>query len=127
MTRSLNESSSPWEPIFVNGDQAGRIDQHGEVFDNGGRSLGIVDPKNGTFIYNNGQVGRIDSGGDVHDNSGKIIASTGSGGNVIINGDQAGSVDSQGTVHDNSGRVIGQVPAGSNAVGALMILQNQNK
>ncbi|MDF7674963.1 hypothetical protein PT277_06455 [Acetobacteraceae bacterium ESL0709] len=116
-----------WDPIIINGDQAGRIDQNGEVYNRSGDSVGIVDPKNGTFIYNNGMVGRIDSGGDIHDSSGRIIASTGSSGNVIINGDQAGRVDSQGTVYDSSGSAIGQVPAGSNAVGALMLLQNQNK
>ncbi|MDF7673852.1 hypothetical protein PT277_08490 [Acetobacteraceae bacterium ESL0709] len=116
-----------WEPIIAHGRQVGRIDQHGEVYNESGDSVGIVDPKNGTFIYNNGQVGRIDSGGDIHDSSGRIIASTGSSGNVIINGDQAGRVDSQGTVYDSSGSAIGQVPAGSNAVGALMILQNQNR
>ncbi|MDF7673853.1 hypothetical protein PT277_08485 [Acetobacteraceae bacterium ESL0709] len=125
--RQQADTTPHWEPIIINGDQAGRIDQNGEVYNRSGDSVGIIDPKNGTFIYNNGQVGRIDSGGDIHDSSGRIIASTGSSGNVIINGDQAGRVDSQGTVYDRSGSAIGQVPAGSNAVGALMILQNQNR
>ncbi|MDF7674960.1 hypothetical protein PT277_06440 [Acetobacteraceae bacterium ESL0709] len=127
ITRSLNESSSPWEPIFANGRQVGRIDQHGEVYNESGDSVGLIDPKDGTIIYNGRRAGHVDANGDIHGEHGDIVASSGSNGNIIINGRQAGRVDSQGSVYDSSGNNIGQVPAGSNAVGALMLLQNQNK
>ncbi|MDF7673950.1 hypothetical protein PT277_08000 [Acetobacteraceae bacterium ESL0709] len=115
------------ETIFLHGDPVGRIDEHGEVFDNRGRSVGVVDPDGGTVLYHGDPVGHVDSGGDIRDNRGRIVASGGSDGNVLIHGDPAGRVDHNGEVYDNAGRDIGKVPAGSNAVGALMLLQNQNK
>ncbi|MDF7674961.1 hypothetical protein PT277_06445 [Acetobacteraceae bacterium ESL0709] len=116
-----------WEPIFANGRQVGRIDQHGEVYNESGDSVGLIDPKDGTIIYNGRRAGHVDANGDIHGEHGDIVASSGSNGNVIINGRQAGRVDSQGSVYDSSGSAIGQVPAGNNAAGALMLLQNQNK
>ncbi|MDF7673951.1 hypothetical protein PT277_07995 [Acetobacteraceae bacterium ESL0709] len=116
-----------WDPIIANGRQVGRIDQNGEVYNESGDSVGLVDPKDGTIIYNGRRAGHVDANGDIHGEHGDIVASSGSNGNVILNGRQAGRVDSQGSVYDSSGNSIGQVPAGNNAVGALMILQNQNK
>ncbi|MDF7675024.1 hypothetical protein PT277_06775 [Acetobacteraceae bacterium ESL0709] len=114
------------EPIFTNGRQVGRIDQHGEVYDDRGRSVGLIDPKDGTIIYNGRQAGYVDANGDIHDDRGRVVTSSGSNGNVVIDGRQAGRVDSQGSVYDDRGRSIGQVSADNNAVGALMLLQNQH-
>ncbi|MDF7674217.1 hypothetical protein PT277_02295 [Acetobacteraceae bacterium ESL0709] len=125
--RQQADTTPHWEPIFANGRQVGRIDQHGEVYNESGDSVGLIDPKDGTIIYNGRRAGHVDANGDIHGEHGDIVASSGSNGNVIINGRQAGRVDSQGSVYDSSGNNIGQVPAGSNAVGALMLLQNQNK
>ncbi|MDF7673943.1 hypothetical protein PT277_08035 [Acetobacteraceae bacterium ESL0709] len=127
MTSNQTDTYPHWEPIIANGRQVGRIDQNGEVYNESGDSVGLIDPKDGTIIYNGRRSGYVDGNGDIHGEHGDIVASSGSSGNVIINGRQAGRVDSQGSVYDNSGNNIGQVPAGNNAVGALMILQNQNK
>ncbi|MDF7673941.1 hypothetical protein PT277_08045 [Acetobacteraceae bacterium ESL0709] len=127
MTSNQTDTTPHSETIFLHGDPVGRIDEHGEVFDNRGRSVGVVDPDGGTVLYHGDPVGHVDSGGDIRDNRGRIVASGGSDGNVLIHGDPAGRVDHNGEVYDNAGRDIGKVPAGSNAVGALMLLQNQNK
>ncbi|MDF7673942.1 hypothetical protein PT277_08040 [Acetobacteraceae bacterium ESL0709] len=127
MTSNQTDTYPHSEPIIIDGRQAGRIDQNGEIYDDRGRSVGLVDPKDGTIIYNGRQAGYVDGNGDIHDDRGRVVASSGSSGNVILNGRQAGRVDSQGSVYDDRGRAIGQVPAGNNAVGALMLLQNQNK
>ncbi|MDF7673952.1 hypothetical protein PT277_07990 [Acetobacteraceae bacterium ESL0709] len=114
------------EPILIHGDQAGRIDQNGEVYNRSGEDIGTIG-KDGTILSHGDQVGRIDSGGDVHSRNGEVVGSIGSSGNVLIHGDQAGRVDHNGEVYDRSGNDIGTVPAGNNAAGALMLLQNQNK
>ncbi|MDF7673953.1 hypothetical protein PT283_04140, partial [Acetobacteraceae bacterium ESL0697] len=61
-----------WDPILIHGDQAGRIDQNGEVYNRSGEDIGTIG-KDGTILSHGDQVGRIDSGGDIHSRNGEVV------------------------------------------------------